>query len=75
MVLGDRLLVGDLALPEGVTMMTEPSETVLGVVVPQVLKLEEEVPAEAVAAEGVEGAPAEGAEAAAPAEGGGEEAE
>jgi large subunit ribosomal protein L25 len=69
MVLGDRLLVRDLPLPEGVEMLTEAEETVLSVVVPQVLKLEEEVPAEAVA-EGEEGAvPAEGEEAAPPAEG------
>lgn len=68
LALGDRLLVGDLPLPEGVEMITDTAETILGVVVPQVLKVEEEVPAEAAA----EGAVAEGAEgaAAAPAEGG-----
>jgi large subunit ribosomal protein L25 len=61
MVIGDMLRVGDLAVPEGVTILTNPEEAVLGVVVPQVLKVEEEVPAEAALAEGEE-APAEGAE-------------
>ncbi|HJR18786.1 MAG TPA: 50S ribosomal protein L25 [Actinomycetota bacterium] len=71
MVIGDMLRVADLRVPEGVTVLTNPEDAVLGVVVPQILKVEEEVPAEAV--EGVEGeeAVAEGAEgeAAAPAEG------
>lgn len=79
MVIGDMLRVADLKVPDGVTVLTNPEEAVLGVVVPQVLKVEEEVAAEAV--EGVEGeAAAEGAEgeAAAPAEGeggGGEDSE
>ena len=70
LVIGDMLRVADLVLPEGVTMLTEPTEAVLGVVVPQILKVEEEVPAEAVEGEVAEGeaVPAEGAEAA-PAEG------
>ncbi|MGH2794276.1 MAG: 50S ribosomal protein L25 [Actinomycetota bacterium] len=71
MVIGDMLRVADLRVPEGVTVLTNPEDAVLGVVVPQILKVEEEVPAEAV--EGVEGeeAVAEGAEgeAAASAEG------
>ena len=77
LVIGDMVRVADLVVPEGVTVITEPTEAVLGVVVPQILKVEEEVPAEA--AEAVEGeVPAEGvegeAEAAAPAaEAGGEE--
>ncbi|MFY9586309.1 MAG: 50S ribosomal protein L25 [Actinomycetota bacterium] len=80
MVIGDMLRVGDLAIPEGVTILTNPEEAVLGVVVPQVLKVEEEVPAEAELAEGEEAAAAaEGAEgeegAAPPAEGGGESEE
>ena len=76
-LLGEMLRVSDLKVPEGVTILTDETEAVLGVVVPQVLKLEEEVPAEAALAEGEEGAeaaaegegaaPAEGAE---PAEGG-----
>lgn len=79
MVIGDMLRVEDLIVPDEVTVLTNPEEAVLGVVVPQILKVEEEVPAEAV--EGVEGeVPAEAAEgeAAAPAEGaegGGKEAE
>ena len=80
MVIGDMLRVGDLAIPEGVTILTNPEEAVLGVVVPQVLKVEEEVPAEAELAEGEEAAAAaegaEGEEGAAPAaEGGGESEE
>ena len=70
MVLGDMLRVADLKVEEGVTILTDPAEAVLGVVVPQILKLEEEVPAEAALAEGEEGAvAAEGEEGAAPAEG------
>ncbi len=53
MVIGDMLRVADLKAVEGVTILTNPEEAVLGVVVPQILKVEEEVPAEAV--EGVEG--------------------
>ena len=75
LIIGDMLRVADLTVPEGVTILTDPDEAVLGVVVPQVLKVEEEVPAEA--AEVMEGeVPAEAAEGeAAPAaeEGGGEE--
>ncbi len=74
MVIGDMLRVGDLIAPEGVEILTNPEEAVLGVVVPQVLKVEEEVPAEVELAEGEE-APAEAAEgeegAAPAAEGGG----
>jgi large subunit ribosomal protein L25 len=71
MVLGDMLRVGDLIVPEGVTILTDPNEAVLGVVVPQVLKLEEEVPAEAALAEGEEApAAAEGEEGAPAAEAG-----
>jgi large subunit ribosomal protein L25 len=70
MIIGDMLRVGDLRVPEGVEILTNPEDAVLGVVVPQVLQVEEPV-AEAV--EGVEGEVAEGEEAAegeaAPAEG------
>jgi large subunit ribosomal protein L25 len=71
MIIGDMLRVGDLVVPEGVTILTDPNEAVLGVVVPQILKVEEEVPAELelaegeeapAAAEGEEGAPAAAAE-------------
>jgi len=68
-VLGEMLRVSDLIVPEGVTILTEGTEAVLGVVVPQVLKLEEEVPAEAALAEGEEAAAAEGEEGAPAAEG------
>jgi large subunit ribosomal protein L25 len=74
MVIGDMLRVGDLIAPEGVEILTNPEEAVLGVVVPQVLKVEEEVPAEVELAEGEEvpAEAAEGEEGAAPAaEGGG----
>jgi large subunit ribosomal protein L25 len=65
LVIGDHLRVGDLRLPEGVTILTDLEEMVLSVVVPQVLVVEEPVAAEAVegevpVAEG-EVAPAEGA--------------
>jgi len=60
MIIGDMLRVADLKVPEGVTVLTNAEEAVLGVVVPQILKVEEEVPAEAV--EGVEGEVAEGVE-------------
>jgi large subunit ribosomal protein L25 len=73
-VLGEMLRVSDLKVPEGVTILTDATEAVLGVVVPQVLKLEEEVPAEAALAEGEEAAAAEGEGAAPAAEGGGEAA-
>lgn len=73
MVIGDMLRVGDLSVAEGVTMLTDPNEAVLGVVVPQILKVEEEVPVEVELAEGEE-APAEG-EAAAPAAEGEEKTE
>jgi large subunit ribosomal protein L25 len=76
--IGDMLRVGDLVVPDGVEILTNPEEAILGVVVPQVLKVEEEVPAEAELAEGEEApaAAAEGEEGAAPAaEGGGESEE
>jgi large subunit ribosomal protein L25 len=81
--LGDVLHVSDLVAPKGVTILTNPEETVLAVIVPAVLRTEadltiagEEAPAapeeaaEAPAAEGEEAAP-EG-EAAPAAEEGGE---
>jgi large subunit ribosomal protein L25 len=84
--LNDVLHVSDLVAPEGVTILTNPEETVLAVIVPAVLKteadltiageepavVEEPEAAEGEAAEG-EGAPAEGGEGeAASAEEGGE---
>lgn len=64
LAIGDMLRVGALTPPEGVTILTDSEEAILGVVVPQVLVVEEvvEVPVEgeeAVPAE--EAAPAEGA--------------
>ena len=56
--LGEAVHVRDIVAPEGVTILTDPDEIVLSVVVPQVLKVEEEVPA---AAEGEEVAAEEGA--------------
>src|SRR5204863_4970872 len=41
-ILGEMLRVADLKVPGDVTILTDPNEAVLGVVVPQVLKLEEE---------------------------------
>ena len=60
--------VGELKVPEGITVLTDPERVVAKIAPPQVEKVEEEV--EAVAAEG-EAAEAEAAEAA---EEGGEEA-
>ena len=64
MVIGDMLRVSDLQIPEGVTILTPADEAILGVIVPQILKVEEEAPA-AEAIEGVEGEVAEGEEGAA----------
>lgn len=81
--LGDALRVGDIPAPRGVTILTNPDDSVLAVVVPAVLRTEaeletpEEAAAAALAAE-AEPAPEpaeEGAEEAAPPaaeEGGGE---
>ena len=80
--LGDVLHVSDLVAPKGVTILTNPEETVLAVIVPAVLRTEADLtiageeapapeePAEEPAGEGAEAAP-EG-EAAAPTEEGGE---
>jgi large subunit ribosomal protein L25 len=83
--LNDVLHVSDLVAPQGVTILTNPEETVLAVIVPAVLKteadltiageepavVEEPEAAEGEAVEG-EGAPAEGEGEAASAEEGGE---
>jgi large subunit ribosomal protein L25 len=78
MVIGDVVRVADISVPEGVTLLTGEDEIIVSCVVPQVLKIEEEVPAEEVAVEGEEAEAAaegeEGAPAAAEGEaGGGEE--
>lgn len=75
MIIGDMLRVGDLLPVEGVTVLTDPEEAVLGVVVPQVLQVEEPVAVEGELAEGEEAAAAAEGEEGAPAaegEGGGE---
>lgn len=75
MIIGDMLRVGDLITIEGVTILTDAEEAVLGVVVPQVLQVEEPVAVEGELAEGEEAAEAAEGEEGAPAaegEGGGE---
>ncbi|HYU56801.1 MAG TPA: 50S ribosomal protein L25 [Actinomycetota bacterium] len=77
LAIGDALKVEDLKLPVSVTVLTPLEESVVAVVPPPILKLEEEEVAEAVegeeAAEGAEGegAPAAEGEGAPAAEGGG----
>jgi large subunit ribosomal protein L25 len=77
MVIGDVIRVSDIKPPDGVAILTSEEEIIVSCVVPQVLKVEEEVPAEEVAAEGEEGEAAAEGEAPAAAEGeaapGGEE--
>jgi large subunit ribosomal protein L25 len=77
--IGDTIHVSDLVAPKGVTILTNPEDTVLAVITPAALRTEaeltlpgEEVPEaeEPAAAEGEE--PAEGEEAAPAAEEGGE---
>ena len=53
--IGDSLKVADLALPDTLTVVTAPEETIVSVVTPQVLRVEEEAEA-AEAVEGEEGA-------------------
>lgn len=58
--INDVLHVRDIALPEGVVLITEPADPVMTV---ELIELEEEAPAEEETEEGAEGeAPAEGAE-------------
>jgi large subunit ribosomal protein L25 len=56
--IGDALKVSDLSVPDTLTVLTAPEETIVSVVTPQVLRVEEEAEGEAV--EGEEGAAAEG---------------
>jgi large subunit ribosomal protein L25 len=71
--IGDSFRVEDLGAISGLTIQTPVEETILSVVTPQVLEVEEAVAEGAEVAEGEEGAPAEegaeGAETAASAEG------
>lgn len=61
LLIGDALRVGDIPAPAGVTILTDPEESVVAVVTPQIMKVEAEL--EEVGAEAVEGGPEEGAEA------------
>jgi large subunit ribosomal protein L25 len=71
MDIGSIVRVADVHVPDGVTVLNAEDEIIVTCVVPQVLKLEEEVPAEeGVAVEGEEGAE-EGAEPSAEGEAGG----
>jgi large subunit ribosomal protein L25 len=71
--IGDVLRVSDLMAPSGVTILSEPEETIVSVVPPPILRVEEEEAEAAEAAEAeAEGATAEEAEGAAAAEGQGE---
>ena len=64
--IGDSLKVSDLKLPDKTTLLTSLDETIVSIVHPQILVVEEE------AAEEVEGEEVEGEEGAEAAEGGGE---
>ena len=66
--IGDSLSVAQIKAPSGATILTDPEETIVSVVPPPILKLEEEEAAEAV--EGEEGEAAEGEGEAEAAEGG-----
>jgi len=72
MDIGSIIRVSDVRVPDGVTVLNGEEEIIVTCVVPQILKVEEEVPAEeAVAAEGEEGEAAEAAEGAEAGEAGG----
>jgi large subunit ribosomal protein L25 len=63
MDIGSIVRVSDVRAPDGVTILTSEEEIIVTCVVPQVLQVEEVVPAEeAEVPEGEEGAVAEGAE-------------
>ena len=66
MEIGDSLRVSDLAVPEGVTMLTDPEEVLASVIQPRVEEEPETVEGEEIEGEegeeGVEGEGAEGAE-------------
>jgi large subunit ribosomal protein L25 len=56
LAIGDSLKVADLSFPDTVTVLTAPEESVVAVVPPPILVVEEEVPEEGVE-EGEEGVP------------------
>jgi large subunit ribosomal protein L25 len=71
--IGDSLKVSDLKIPSKTTVLTSQDETIVSIVHPQILVVEEEVAEEAEGEEAAEGATEEGAEEGeAPVEGGGE---
>src|SRR5439155_22308485 len=63
--IGDVLRVSDLSLPSSVTVLSDTEETIVSVVPPPILRVEEEDEAAEVAEAEAEGAPAAEAEAAA----------
>jgi large subunit ribosomal protein L25 len=74
--INESLKVSDLEIPGNLTLLTSPDEVIVSVVPPQILRVEEEVAAEAEAEEAAEaGAPTEGAEGERAAPEGGESAE
>lgn len=60
--INESLKVSDLRIPGNVTVLTGAEESIVSVVPPQVLKVEEEVPAEVAEGEVAEGEAAEGEE-------------
>jgi large subunit ribosomal protein L25 len=75
--INESLKVSDLQIPDKLTLLTSPDEVIVSVVPPQILRVEEEVAAEAEeeAAAAEAGAPAEGAEGEEAAQEGGESPE
>jgi large subunit ribosomal protein L25 len=70
--IGDSLKVGDLKIPNDVDLVTDPEASIIAVVPPPILRLEEEEAVEGEAAEGEEAeAEGEGGEAASEGEGDG----
>jgi large subunit ribosomal protein L25 len=75
--INESLKVSDLQIPDKLTLLTSPDEVIVSVVPPQILRVEEELAAEAEeeAAAAEAGAPAEGAEGEEAAQEGGESPE
>lgn len=61
LAIGDSIRVSELPVPHGIDVLTNPEEVVVAVVIPQLLKVEEEVP-EGEVVEGEEGEVVEGEE-------------
>ncbi len=66
LVIGDSLKAGDLKIPADVDLVTDPEASIMAVVPPPILRLEEEEAAEAAEGEEAAGEAAEGEEAAEP---------